>query len=177
MSLAKFSNPNLDRRTDRPQYYCKRYSQSEIPSQEKLLAQVETMYTAFYSHLRMLEKNRICPCNACATAPNLELKIVLHCGEMKFLTVQGNRKPFGEIVIEAHRLLKNSVKSDNYILIGDALAKEIELPEDYSSSLFHFQKGLDSYDERSSGRIGYAHSSSCSIPSSFCSFHLNPLLK
>lgn len=125
------------------------YKEDEIPSQEKLLAQIETMYTAFYSHLRMLEKNRICPCNACATASNLELKIVLHCGDIQFLTVQGNRKPFGEIVIEAHRLLKNSVQSDNYILMSNVLAQEIELSSDYSSLLFHFKKGFDSYDGRS----------------------------
>ncbi|WP_343486143.1 DUF2652 domain-containing protein [Allomuricauda sp. d1] len=122
------------------------YKEGQIPSQEKILAQIESMYTAFYSHLRMMETNRICPCNACATAPNLELKIVLHCGEMQFLTVQGNRKPFGEIVIQAHRLLKNSIKSDNYVLISNALAQEIKLASDYESLLFQFQKGVDLYD-------------------------------
>ena len=58
--------------------------ESYIPSQEQLLAQIETMFTAFYSHLKMLEKNRICPCNACATAPNVQLKIVAHSGELQF---------------------------------------------------------------------------------------------
>lgn len=32
------------------------YKENEIPSQEKLLAQIETMFTAFYSHLKLLEK-------------------------------------------------------------------------------------------------------------------------
>lgn len=63
------------------------YKEGDIPSQEKLLAQVETMYTAFYSHLKMIKTNRICPCNACASAPNLELKIVLHSGDLQFMTV------------------------------------------------------------------------------------------
>ena len=83
------------------------YKEDELTSQEKLLAQIETMFTAFYGHLRLLEKNRICPCNACATAPNLQLKVVAHSGDLQFIHVQGNRKPFGQHVIEAHRLLKN----------------------------------------------------------------------
>ncbi len=122
------------------------YKEGEVPSQEKLLAQIETMFTAFYSHLKMLETNRICPCNACATAPNLRLKIVAHCADLKFLEVKGNRKPFGPQVIEAHRLLKNSIESDNYALISRDLARHIGLPPDYSSKVFHFQNGCDTYD-------------------------------
>ena len=122
------------------------YKENSVPSKEKLLAQIETMYTAFYSHLKMMETNRICPCNACATAPNLQLKIILHTGELQFLTVQGNRKPFGEAVIQAHRLLKNNVKSENYALISTELALEIGLSEDYESILFDFNKGNNTYD-------------------------------
>ena len=124
------------------------YKEENTVSQEQLLAQVETMYTAFYSHLNILSKNRICNCNACATAPNLQLKIVAHSGELQFIDILGNHKPFGNVVIEAHRLLKNSVNSDNYVLISDALAKDIWLPEDYQSKLFQFQKGCDSYDSK-----------------------------
>ncbi len=124
------------------------YKENEIPSQEKLLAQIETMYTAFYSHLKLLEKNRICPCNACATAPNLQLKIAVHCGDIQFITVQDKRKPFGQSVIEAHRLLKNSIASDNYALLSEDVSKIIGLPEDYKSKLYSFRKGRDTYDNK-----------------------------
>lgn len=122
------------------------YKEKEVPSQERLLAQIESMFTAFYSHLKLLEKNRICPCNACATAPKLQLKIVAHSGELQFIEVQGNRKPFGKEVIEAHRMLKNSVDSDNYTLISKTLASEIGLPIYYYSKLFRFKQGIDTYD-------------------------------
>jgi hypothetical protein len=122
------------------------YLENELLSQERLLAQVENMYTAFYSHLQLLEKNRICSCMACATAPNLQLKIVAHCGELQFITVQGNRKPFGPEVIEAHRLLKNSVKSDNYVLFSSALLEAIMMSADYRSRLFAFLPNTDTYD-------------------------------
>ncbi|WP_420601718.1 DUF2652 domain-containing protein [Flagellimonas sp.] len=124
------------------------YKENEIPSQENLLAQIESMFTAFYSHLKMLEKNRICPCNACATAPNLELKIIAHSGNLQHIEVQGTRKPFGEQVIEAHRLLKNSVQSDNYVLISRTLALDIMLSPYYSSKIYRFRQGSDVYDDR-----------------------------
>ena len=124
------------------------YKENDIPSQENLLAQIEAMFTAFYSHLKLLEQNRICPCNACATAPNLQLKIIAHMGNLTHIEVQGNRKPFGEQVIEAHRLLKNSVDSENYALISRKLALEIQLSPYYSSKVFRFRQGSDQYDNR-----------------------------
>ena len=123
------------------------YKEAEIPSQEKLLAQIETMFTAFYSHLKLLEKNRLCPCNACAAATQLQLKIVAHCGEIQFIEVQGNRKPFGQQVIEAHRLLKNTIDSDNYALISKEISNTIELPIYYYSKIFRFREGKDVYDD------------------------------
>ncbi|MFT5749526.1 MAG: ribosome-associated toxin RatA of RatAB toxin-antitoxin module [Ancylomarina sp.] len=122
------------------------YQEEEIPSLESLLAKAEKMFTAFYSQLKLLEKNRICPCNACATAPNLNLKIIAHCGELQYMTVQNKRKPFGTEVIEAHRLMKNSIDSDNYILLSKNLSEAIHLGENYQSKLYDFKKGQDAYD-------------------------------
>ena len=129
------------------------YKESSIPSQDKILAQIETMYTAFYGHLQLLEKNRICPCNACATAPQLELKIVAHCGTIQYLNVQGKKKPFGEPVIETHRLLKNNINSDNYVIISNQLAKELKMPSNYVSKLFTFIEGSELYDNKEIGFI------------------------
>ncbi len=131
------------------------YKEGEVLSQERLLAQIETMFTAFYSHLKLLETNRICPCNACASAPWLELKLVAHCGELQFIEVQGNRKPFGQEVIEAHRLLKNSIESENYALISKQLANAIELPIYYYSKVYRFKEGQEVYDGR---EVAYIYS-------------------
>lgn len=122
------------------------FFKEEIPSLEKILAQVETLFTAFYSHLKLLEKNRVCPCNACSTAPNLQLKIIAHSGDFQFIEVQGKRKPFGQSVIEAHRLMKNSVPSDNYVLLSQDLSHDLMLAHNYSSKLFNFKSGSDHYD-------------------------------
>ncbi len=122
------------------------YKENEIPSLEKLLAQVEHMFSAFYSHLKLLEENRICPCNACSTAPNLQLKIIAHSGQLQFINVQNNRKPFGSQVIEAHRLMKNSVNSDNYVLFSKDLTNHIHLSDSYRTKLFNFNEGNNTYD-------------------------------
>lgn len=131
------------------------YKEEEIPSLEKLLAQMETMFTAFYSHLKLLEKNRVCPCNACSTAPNLQLKIIAHSGELQFISVQNKRKPFGTQVIEVHRLMKNAVDSDNYVLLSKALTDHIALPQNYCSKLFNFNEGVNEYDGKT---INYLYS-------------------
>lgn len=131
------------------------YKENQVLSQEMLLAQIETMHTAFYSHLKLLEKNRICPCQACSSAINLELKIIIHSGFLQFIEVQNNRKPFGKVVIEAHRLLKNTIASDNYVLISKTLAEDIKMPLNYSSNLYRFNEGEDNYDDE---KIEYLYS-------------------
>lgn len=122
------------------------YKEEEIPSLEQLLTKMEAMFIAFYSHLKLLEKNRICPCNACATAPNLDLKIIAHSGELQFISIQNNRKPFGSQVIEVHRLMKNSVQSDQYVLLSKELAEDLQLSKHASSKIFEFKEGKDEYD-------------------------------
>ena len=131
------------------------YKEGEVLSQEKLLAQIETMFTAFFGYLKMIEKYRICPCLACSSAPNLELKIIVHAGSFQFLEVQNNRKPFGESVIQIHRLLKNKINSTNYTLITQDLAELIKMPFTYKSKLYDFQEASDIYDNK---EIGYIYS-------------------
>ncbi len=124
------------------------YREGELPSREQLLAQAEEMFTAFYSHLKLLEQNRICPCNACSSAPKLDLKIIVHVGDVEFITIQGNNKPFGKEVIEAHRIMKNSVDSKNYLLISESGAQAFELPVDHPSQLFDFERSEEEVDGR-----------------------------
>ena len=122
------------------------YKEKSIPSLEEFFAQVESMFVNFHSHLKLLEENRICPCRACSSAPKLELKIIAHAGPLQFISVQNNRKPFGAEVIEAHRLMKNSVQSDNYVLISESLAQALKLPQGFKNDLFQFELGKNEYD-------------------------------
>ena len=122
------------------------YYLPELPQLDQLLKQIENTFTKFYSHLEVLRNHRICPCNACITAPDLELKIIIHCADLRFINVQGKQKPFGPAVIEAHRLLKNDIDSNTYALISNELASELSLDCSSNYDLYEFKQGEKEYD-------------------------------
>jgi len=86
------------------------------PTLTALEQQSKHMYEKFHEHLLLYEKNRICPCGACKTAHNLQLKFVFHAADVSFISVGGKEKPHGPDVIKIHRLLKNDVPTPEYLL-------------------------------------------------------------
>jgi len=97
------------------------YMHDQLPDFEGLLNQARNMFLAFHSHLRRYERDRICRCGACSTASGLTLKIIAHCGDLGFITVQDRRKPHGEDVILSHLLLKNTIGQSEYLLLTETL--------------------------------------------------------
>ncbi len=138
------------------------YKYEHVPTQEELFSQVKKMFVNFHSHLRLYEERRICQCGACSTASNLDLKFFAHAGELDFIKVKETRKPYGKNVIVAHRLMKNDVPVDDYLLISQGVfdawgTDEINIPTELTSV-----KGYSKYDL---GKIDYQY------------FELNPLKK
>ena len=95
------------------------YKHQSILPLDKLIDQLKHFYLAFHHHLQLYENKRICQCGACTSAAMLNLKFVVHAGPFEFIEVKGKRKPLGSSVITVHRLLKNKVPSDEYILLTD----------------------------------------------------------
>ena len=93
------------------------YKQDGVPDKNEVIKQSQTMFTQFHQHLRKYQGLRICECGACRGAGNLTLKIIAHTGPVDFITVKGQKKPYGQDVILAHRLLKNNIASDEYVLM------------------------------------------------------------
>lgn len=85
-----------------------------IPTAEELYEQFEVMKTAFDSKIRELE-------NKYHLNLDLHLKAIAHYGEMTEFSIEGFNKLYGEVVIEAHRLLKNNVPARSYLLVTDEL--------------------------------------------------------
>ena len=54
---------------------------------------------------------------------NLSLKLIVHYGIIEEISVKGFYKLYGNVVIEAHRLLKNNIGGNTYALITDAYLK------------------------------------------------------
>lgn len=98
------------------------YRSGELPSLEKIVHQCKKFYNEFYSQLNALQekyKNDDLSINI----PNtLGLKIIMHYGDqVSAVPIGKNIKLMGEDVIIAHRLLKNKVPYEEYILISDDL--------------------------------------------------------
>ena len=64
-----------------------------------------------------------CPCEACCKIDQLKLKAVLHHGEVAIKRLRQFEELAGKDVIIIHRLLKNSIDKNEYILITDDFYK------------------------------------------------------
>lgn len=78
------------------------------------------MHSAFHAERRLVELN-MCPCKSCTQTSALKLKFVAHVGDVATQTIKRRKKVVGVDVIYVHRLLKNSVKVPEYLLISDDL--------------------------------------------------------
>jgi len=114
---------------------------TKIPSYEQLMQQITTMLEAFHKHTKNYDKMRICDCGSCKTTTNLELKFLVHYGDLAFIKVKHIKKPYGSDVIKIHRLLKNKIAANEYVLFTNAV---FEL---YKDKLDHsWQKTTKNYD-------------------------------
>ncbi len=83
--------------------------------------QVQEFFDAFKEReAELVSECSICVCDACRQVEQLKLKAILHRGKAAFGEIKGMKKISGEDVILAHRLLKNSVPVDEYILMSQA---------------------------------------------------------
>jgi hypothetical protein len=86
------------------------------------------------------KESTLCRCAVCS-ADDLRLKLVVHSGEAVFHSIDRFDQVSGLDVIKAHRLLKNSVPSNEYILLTDSAF------DDLGSGLdLDFQEGLERYE-------------------------------
>jgi uncharacterized protein YndB with AHSA1/START domain len=70
---------------------------------------IERSYFAFQRRLRDIRQASSCECNACVLVPNLDLKYVLHHGQVVLQRIGSSEELVGSDVIVVHRLLKNQV--------------------------------------------------------------------
>jgi hypothetical protein len=82
------------------------------------------IFKKFHEHLKVIERDRICHCGACAGATNLSLKFVAHFGNVNTIKLGPIMKPTGVELIVAHRLLKNKIDSESYMIFTEKLVEE-----------------------------------------------------
>jgi hypothetical protein len=92
--------------------------ESETETAREVLNQTLVFFEAFRAKSKELTGcNNLCPCDACREAEQLRLKTIVHAGEIAVKRVKNFEELAGPSVILAHRLLKNSIKSKEYILL------------------------------------------------------------
>jgi len=91
-----------------------------------VLRNLDGVFRAFEEKREELVRSNICPCEPCEHANQLRLKMILHRGEAFLHRIGRFEELTGPDVILAHRLLKNSVASDEYVLVTEAVGRELE---------------------------------------------------
>ncbi len=82
------------------------------PSHEAILQQYEIMLDDFRATLDQIYKPG-------EKRMDLSLKMVVHYGAITRYQINDFNKLYGEVVLEAHLLLKNEINSDSYVLMTD----------------------------------------------------------
>ncbi|PJA42233.1 MAG: hypothetical protein CO182_03675, partial [Lysobacterales bacterium CG_4_9_14_3_um_filter_62_6] len=74
---------------------------------------------------RLVRERKNCGCDACTDLNQLRLKILVHSGEMVLKRVRQFEELAGDAVILLHRLAKNDVPIHEYLLLTDAVMREL----------------------------------------------------
>ena len=90
------------------------YKWQPIFSIEDIIRQFDALKQVFDERKDELQKKYKTPLD-------LHLKAIAHYGDMSEYFLGGYRKLYGEVVVEAHRLLKNSIQEHSYLLMTNEI--------------------------------------------------------
>lgn len=132
------------------------YRIGEPPSPYEMVSQSKRIFTAFTNKLE--ELSSILPEDTMSLPDSLGIKIVAHFGKIALTKIRGNLRLIGEDVIIAHRLLKNSVSADEYLLMTEQYTNRFEEAE--LDKVFAFGELLHGQDEYEHiGIVNYRYAS------------------
>ena len=96
-------------------------------SPQELGETVTGIFQAFFIEQERLLDSNLCPCRACRGIADLDLKIFVHRGEAARFEFKGSIDHFGTDVIILHRMMKNNVAGDRYVMVTEAAKGSISL--------------------------------------------------
>jgi len=109
---------------------------------DEVRAKLPRFFAAFLDGMRLAAEATPCQCSICRDSGSLKLKLVVHSGRAVFHAIGGRALVSGADVILAHRLLKNSVEGDEYLLMTEPAYRDIGRGMDGE-----FVAGEEHYDE------------------------------
>lgn len=93
---------------------------AEADLARRALLLLDGLFAGFEEKQRELAASNLCPCDACKNIDRLTLKVVVHSGRAAMHSIGRFCEVSGVDVILAHRLLKNSLRMDRYVLLTEA---------------------------------------------------------
>ncbi|MFN8522997.1 MAG: DUF2652 domain-containing protein [Chloroflexota bacterium] len=116
---------------------------------------IEATYSAFRRRLRDIKQATSCECTACQHMQQLDLKFVVHPGELVTHKMAGRSELAGRDVILVHRLLKNGVNDrlggHAYVLHTDACLQALGGDGAAQGLVEHADVMIDGRDGRTEG--------------------------
>jgi 2-polyprenyl-3-methyl-5-hydroxy-6-metoxy-1,4-benzoquinol methylase len=95
---------------------------------QNLVVRLLSLFEVFRERLLEIGAYSVCNCGACVEVGDLRLKIIAHSGEALLTRVGEFPTLSGIDVITVHRLAKNSVHEDEYVLLTEAAYRDLGLP-------------------------------------------------
>jgi Protein of unknown function (DUF2652) len=100
------------------------------PADEEVASSIAAVaaeiHRAFHVEQARIGELTLCPCDACHQIGQLTVKVVAHLGDVVEQTVRGHTSLAGPDVILVHRMLKNSVPIDEYVLMTEPVFERSE---------------------------------------------------
>ncbi len=111
---------------------------------EEVSRKLARFFEAFIARTGMTIESTPCGCAICRNSDQLGMKIIVHAGEAVFHEIAGRPQVSGPDVILAHRLLKNSLASNEYLLLTEAAYEALgdHLPGRFETHEEHYE-GFD----------------------------------
>lgn len=94
------------------------------PTRQEILNTCLNIFNAFHYQRKWMQQHMVCACGACLAITNLTLKFVVHHGPVAEISVGRFVKQSGPEMIIAHRLLKNNIDNNEYLLISEKLFEQ-----------------------------------------------------
>lgn len=121
------------------------------PSQKEIQDTCLKIFNAFHFQRAWIQQHAICPCGACLSISNLTLKFVAHHGPIVETKVGRFVKQSGTEMIVAHRLLKNNIANNEYMLVTEKLLQQ----QQDSHEKFEMEWDSSSEEYPSIGKVEY----------------------
>ena len=107
----------------------------------ELVTNMKALFQVFTNKVCELTIHKFCNCTACINIEELKLKIVVHSGRAAFYEVNGHQELTGISPIVIHRLMKNSVESNEYMMFTESAYSDLGVTD------VSVEQGEESYDD------------------------------